>query len=126
MSLKTVIVWISRKGQEEVAHILHLPFIERVMHPASRRPLFIMAASITIMVLSSTLAKMAHWVSHHTYVPEVCIDAFAYFSHGMGAIPFVKYVEPVWAILYGAEKIAETVVETTEAVSATEAMEEMV
>jgi len=35
-------------------------------------------------------------------VPHVLVDAVAYFTHGVGAIPFVRYLEPLVAVLMGA------------------------
>src|SRR5262245_32872552 len=93
-------------GREEVAHFLHLPFWARVTHPKARRPMGAMALSITIMVVSSGIATQAEWITCHvTWLPHVVVDATAYLLHGIGAVPFVKYAEPVWAILIGAEEV---------------------
>ncbi len=106
MSMKTFVVWLERKTVEEVKHILHLPLIERLMHRSSRRPLIAIVLSIVIMIVASTVAHSKEWLSHHSYLPAVFIDAMAYLAHGLGAIPIVRYAEPVWALFFGAVEVA--------------------
>ena len=56
-----------------------------------------MLIGIGIMLAGSTLAT-AHfpWLE---VVPVFLVDGFAYFMHGIGAVPFVHGIEPLWALL---------------------------
>lgn len=97
-----------KKFREELNSILHLPFLERITHPKARRPIRAVALSVTIMVVSSMIAKNADWIAHNVIaVPHVAIDAFAYFCHGVGSLPCVRYLEPMWALVMGAEEAIE-------------------
>ena len=54
-------------------------------------------AGIGICLAGSTLAT-----THHPcleFIPVFLLDGFAYFVHGIGAIPLLKGIEPLWAII---------------------------
>jgi len=90
--------------RHELDHILHLPVVARITHPSFRRPLVVMGAGVCLMLGGSTLSVSANFVCHHVVpVPHVVVDAVAYFTHGVGAIPFVRYLEPLVTVLMGAD-----------------------
>lgn len=82
-------------------HVLHLPFIERVTHHKSRKPLLATGIGFVVMAVGSSVACEATLLSHATHIPHFIIDMGAYLVHGIGAIPIAKYCEPVWLILMG-------------------------
>lgn len=53
-----------------------------------------------IMLIGSTLAT-AHF---HLlgWIPVNIVDGFAYFLHGAGAIPFIRFIEPLWELFSSA------------------------
>lgn len=54
---------------------------------------------LAIMLTGSTLATTHLDVL--SFIPIALIDGFAYFLHGVGAIPFVHAIEPLWMFLIG-------------------------
>ena len=51
---------------------------------------------IVIMLTGSAVAGHAHDVAHVlVIVPHFVIDAFAYFAHGVGALPVMVHLEPL-------------------------------
>ena len=69
------------------------------------------------MLVASSTAVSADWISSHLFLPHFLVDATAYLAHGIGAYPFLKYAEPVWAILMGVAQRAEQVVEAVEEIA---------
>lgn len=88
--------------REDIDQILHLPFMERLLHPKSRRPLIAMAVGTALMLAASTISVEAEHISHYIPLPHNVIDAFAYWLHGMAALPFARYIEPLWWLFMGA------------------------
>lgn len=104
--------------RKELDLILHLPLVERVLHPKFRRPLLGIVGGIVLMCCASLLSVSADAVCHSCcvwfYVPLLCwewqmhpphflVDALAYFCHGVGALPIIRYLEPAYAIFIGAD-----------------------
>lgn len=55
-----------------------------------------MTLGVIIMLVASSVA-----VSHQDLMPTFIIDAIAYFLHGCGAIPFMRYIESSWEAITG-------------------------
>lgn len=61
------------------------------------RRILALATGVGVMLVGSTLATVHfHWFG---WIPAPLLDGFAYFLHGVGAIPFVRFIEPVWVFL---------------------------
>ncbi len=87
--------------KDEVQTILHLPLIERVLHPKSRRPIIALSIGISAMLAGSFLAQSAKPLNEACGAPHILVDTVGYFVHAVGAIPALRYFEPVWTILAG-------------------------
>lgn len=83
------------------AHLSHLPVMERIFHPKSRRPLYASCAGVCIMLTASATACEAEHISHALHMNHVLIDAAAYFFHGVGSIPLIRYFEFFWRVILG-------------------------
>lgn len=81
--------------------ISHLPLVEKVFHPKSRRPLYASCAGVCIMLTASTVACEAEHISHLLSVNHILLDAAAYFFHGVGSVPLIRYFEFWWRIILG-------------------------
>jgi hypothetical protein len=54
-------------------------------------------SGIGICLAGSTLAT-THFACLE-FIPLFLLDGFAYFVHGVGAIPLLKCLEPIWAVI---------------------------
>ena len=91
-----------RRVKADVQTILHLPLVERLLHSKARRPLGVLALGIVLMVLGSMIAAHRHELAEWIPIHHLLFDTGGYFLHAVGAVPALRYVEPVWAILAGA------------------------
>lgn len=58
-----------------------------------------MLMGVGIMLTGSILATAHfHWLE---WAPVFIVDGVAYFMHGVGAIPFIHGIEPLWLLLIG-------------------------
>jgi hypothetical protein len=94
-----------RKAQEEVSKVLHLPLWSRLTHPASHRPFAVVALGVGIMLVGSFIAANKEWFVIHCGLHHLLFDTLGYFIHGVGSVPVLRYIEPVWSILAGAEEL---------------------
>lgn len=90
-----------RKPVREVEGILHLCFWHRVAHHKARRPFFAVAGGVVVMVAGSALAHHAEAVEAVVGVNHLLVDTCGYFVHAAGAVPALRFVEPLWAVLMG-------------------------
>lgn len=79
--------------RNELGTILHLSLLQRLLHIRARVPLLGFAAGMIIMTIGMAMLQVKP-----KYLPESVWASFGGLIHTFGAIPFVKYVEPVWAI----------------------------
>lgn len=105
-----------KKLKEEVDLILHLPFIERVLHPKGIRAIAAVFIGSAIMSGGAAMASHAHDIAHMLPVHYLFFDIFGLFLHGVGAVPALRYIEPFWNILFGgvASEAAVEVIEEIE------------
>jgi hypothetical protein len=89
--------WLKAKA------IGRLPVFDRLRHHNARKPLLATAAGVMVMLTGSMIANHAHWFEEIVGVPRILVDAFGYFTHGCGAVPVMRYVEPLWVLLFGVE-----------------------
>lgn len=86
------------KAHEEVIHIIHLPLVKRLCHAKARRTVKAIGIGGIVMISASLMASYGH---HQGYMPQPIWDAVAYFMHGVGGVPVVRYFEPAWALILG-------------------------
>jgi len=80
-----------------------LHYWERLFHHVTRRYMLGVLIGITIMLIGACMATHAHYFLDFIPIPHAVWDAIAYFLHGVGAIPILERVEPLWAIFTAAE-----------------------
>lgn len=86
---------------DAAAAVSHLPVMERIFHPKSRRPLYACCAGVSIMLTASAAATHAKMVCEVISAPHFIVDAAAYFFHGVGSVPLIRYFEYWWNVLAG-------------------------
>lgn len=86
---------------EGVKSVLHLPLWRRIIHPKSRRTVGVMSTGIVIMLTGSFIASERDVIGHAVGVHHLFFDTLGYFLHAAGAIPALRYVEPLWLLLTG-------------------------
>lgn len=69
--------------------------VRRLFHVKVRKHTIGLGIGGGLMLCGSTLAIYGH----HVPAPHVLIDGLAYFIHGIGAIPFVRHIEPIFDAL---------------------------
>lgn len=94
--------------KKDVQVILHLPLVQRLAHRKARRTVVAVSLSVVLMLTGSTIAHEAKWFNELLGVHQLLVDAVGYFTHAVGAVPAIRYLDPFWSILMGG---AETVVE---------------
>jgi hypothetical protein len=82
-----------------IHQLSRMPRVRRLLHPKTRRHLLGVSLGGTLMLTGSYLATHAHGVSEVVPLPHVLIDTIAYFIHGVGSVPLIQHIEPLWAIL---------------------------
>lgn len=88
----------------DVLSIAHLPVIDRIIHAKARRTVLVVASGVILMVVGSFIASHRHELSEmFPVVNHLLFDVFGYFIHACGALPALRYVEPLWTLLMGAE-----------------------
>ncbi len=88
--------------KKDVKSIGHLPLIDRVFHHKSRRTLVVMGIGTVLMVIGSCIASYRHELSEVIPVTHHLLwDVFGYFIHACGAVPALRYVDPMWTLLMG-------------------------
>jgi hypothetical protein len=65
-------------------------------HVKMLRHMAAMSLGVSLMVAGSGIAANAHSfpVIHH-----ILVDTVGYFLHGIGCVPFVAHVEPLWKLI---------------------------
>lgn len=91
--------------REGVKSILHLPLVERLTHHKARRPLAVVGMGIALMVTGSGIAAHRMELSELIPIHHLLFDTLGYFLHACGAVPALRYVEPVWSLLMGIEEV---------------------
>ena len=96
-----------RSVKAAIAEIAHQPLIERLNHRNARRPLLVSLLGVVVMLCGCVVASSKEELHHTCGGHHILWDAAGYFLHGVGAIPLLRYFEPLWAILLGASEVAE-------------------
>ncbi len=95
-----------RRVKAEVAAILHLPLVERLTHHNARRPLMAILLGVVMMLVGSIIVSIKEELHHYFGGHHIVFDTFGLFLHGIGAVPLLRYVEPVWMLVMGAAETA--------------------
>ncbi len=83
------------KHNRHVLAMLHdLTMWKRIFSRKGRRHVLCMIAGGVVMLAASTMAT-----THQNFVPHNVWDAVAYFTHGIGAIPILTHIEPLWMLI---------------------------
>jgi hypothetical protein len=90
-----------RKAIADAKSILHLPRLSRIVHHKARRPVAIVAIGVIVMLLGSMIAAHKDSLGHLIGVHHIIVDTIGYFIHAAGALPALRYIEPVWLVLFG-------------------------
>lgn len=90
--------------RDELALVLKgLGLLSRLCHHRARKPVIAAMIGVLVMLLGGVIAHEKHvvaaWIGLHTVV----VDTVGAAVHGIGLIPFVKFAEPLWIVLLGAE-----------------------
>ena len=86
---------------DKVKHfdLFHLHPVRRLFHRKTRRHLIGFMAGACIMTTGSLVARYgAAMGGLHT---EIGADVLGYLIHGVGTIPFLRHIEPLWTVLTG-------------------------
>jgi hypothetical protein len=78
------------------ADIKSLAVWKRLFHPKAKRHVVAISLGCALMVGGSFCAKHPDIFG---FAPELLVDVFGYFLHGCGSVPFLRHVEPLWALL---------------------------
>lgn len=81
--------------KEKHAELFALGRVRRLFHVKVRRHTIGLAAGGGLMLIGSTLAIYGKGIP----APHILIDGLAYFIHGIGAIPFIRHIEPIFDAL---------------------------
>jgi hypothetical protein len=74
----------------------HLPRLSRAIRHASA-----LGVGVCVMLAGSMVAACAP----HGSLVAILVDACGYFLHGLGAVPFIAHVEPLYSALVAAEEL---------------------
>jgi len=79
---------------ERIKHLdlFHLHPVRRLFHRKTRRHLFGVLLGVGIMTTGSYVAKHAGEI-------HIMGDTLGYLIHGIGTVPILRHVEPLWTIL---------------------------
>lgn len=86
-----------RVRRVDVPNIRSLPRFQRLLHPKVQRHLVAISLGTTLMLTGSFLATHGENAPH--FLPHVVWDALAYFIHGIGSLPILGHIEPMWKLL---------------------------
>lgn len=78
-------------------------FLEKLTHHKTRKHLSVIGVGVAMMATGSSIALHGVQIGELSGLPHLLIDMTAYLIHGVGAIPIVKHVEPVYDIFVGEE-----------------------
>lgn len=78
--------------------ILKLSRWERITHHKSRKHLLAGLMGLALMIFGSFMAGLTPTIEA---VPHPLWDSVAYFIHGVGCIPILRHIEPLWLIIVG-------------------------
>ncbi len=85
--------------KQDLVAIAHLPLLERLAHTASRKPLKAIGLSVVIMMSGSLIAQLAHHFGDLVF--HTTLDTTGYLIHAVGAVPIIRYAEPIWILFMG-------------------------
>ncbi len=94
-----------RKVKAAIGEIAHLPLVERLTHHNARRPLAASMLGVGVMLTGCVIASSKEELHHTCGGHHILWDAVGYFLHGAGAIPLLRYIEPLWALLLGSSEV---------------------
>ncbi len=97
--------WLFRASCDEVRHIAHLPFVERITHAKARRSIMAVAVGVLLMLVGSAIASSAETLSRSADVPPIVVDTFGYFRHAIGAVPALRHIEPLCLVIVVAAEL---------------------
>lgn len=90
--------------------LLHLHPLRRLLHRKAHRPVAVVGLGTVVMVTGSVIASAKDVLGHMIGVHHIVIDTVGYFIHAVGALPAIRYIEPMWLILFGSAEEAESLV----------------
>lgn len=90
-----------RQIKSALHEIAHLPLLARLSHHNARRPLMAIALGVVVMLSGCVVASAKEELCHDFGGHHILWDALGYFLHGAGAIPLLRYIEPLWLLLLG-------------------------
>lgn len=100
--------WLTVKAvKKDVQVILHLPLVQRLTHKKSRRTVVSVSVGALLMLSGSTIAHEAKWFEGMIGVHQLVVDVVGYFVHAVGAVPAIRYIDPLWTLVMGASEVAE-------------------
>ncbi len=94
------------KSRADVLSILHLPLLERLTHHKARRPMVVVGIGTGMMVAGSVIAANREALAEMLPIHHLLFDTLGYFIHAAGALPALRYVEPLWLLLLGSAEDA--------------------
>jgi hypothetical protein len=86
------------KRYPHLSEVRRLPLHRRLASRHARRHLVGVCVGVGLMLVGSTMATVIE-----PLLPRLLWDAIAYFVHGVGAVPLMLHIEPVWLLVLGAE-----------------------
>jgi hypothetical protein len=101
---KKIVEWFrSNHVRQDIAGILHLSLIQRLTHAKSRRIMIATSSGIILMLGGTVMSQNADGIEHVAGIHGIFVDTAGYFIHGVGAVPLMRYFEPLWTLVMGSE-----------------------
>lgn len=89
------------KTKKNIISILHLPLIERILHSHARRTIIVIIGGVALMVCGTLTCNYREQIGNYINIPHLFIETVGCFIHAVGAIPALRYFEPIWILFFG-------------------------
>lgn len=98
--MKGFMDWVRNHSvRKDVETILHLPLIERLTHRASKKAIMFFTFGVLIMMVGVEISLHSkHYESEWIHRLG---DMIGFLIHAIGAIPCIRYIEPIFIVLFG-------------------------
>lgn len=83
-----------------VRELRKLPLWQRIFHPKTKKHIVSLMLGVALMASGSAISL------NHDIIPtpQICCDVVGYLIHGVGCVPFIHHIEPLWNVFFAVSK----------------------
>lgn len=85
----------------DVRGLLHLPLVSRLLHHKARKVVSRFVVGVVVMLSGAFVAHEKHAIAEMVHIHELFVDTLGYAVHGTGLIPILRYIEPIFVLMFG-------------------------